>query len=223
MNGVFVPFVAPDVWARYPDYRAFSVMVQNFRTAEGQVLQYEKPAPPQWMEGHLEAWRNVFRGFGANPKKTPCSVEALWRRFQKTGTIPTIDPVVDLYNALSIRFGAPFGGEDAERYAGAPQLGFASGTESFDTVRDGAPVLEHPEPGEVIWRDEVGVTCRKWNWRQCRRTALRPESTVLWFVIDRLSPMPIDELKRAGDALVKELRAVCPGVETSMSLLEPGV
>ena len=71
--------------------------------------------PPAWMEEHLEAWRGAFRAFGANPKKTPCSVEALWKRMQKNGSLPAIDPVVDLYNALSIRFGACFGGDSPSR------------------------------------------------------------------------------------------------------------
>jgi DNA/RNA-binding domain of Phe-tRNA-synthetase-like protein len=83
-------------------------------------------------------------------------VEALWKRMQKNGSLPAIDPVVDLYNALSIRFGACFGGEDVDRYAGLPRLVLARGDEPFDTVRDGAPVVEPPETGEVVWRDDGG-------------------------------------------------------------------
>ena len=43
--------------------------------------------------------------------------------------------------------------------------------EPFDTTADGAAVIEHPDPGEVVWCDDAGVTCR-WNWRQAQRTAL---------------------------------------------------
>jgi DNA/RNA-binding domain of Phe-tRNA-synthetase-like protein len=32
--------------------------------------------------------------------------------------------------------------------------------------------MDQPEPGEVIWRDDDGVTCRCWNWRQCVRTRI---------------------------------------------------
>jgi DNA/RNA-binding domain of Phe-tRNA-synthetase-like protein len=52
----------------------------------------------------------------------------------------------------------------------------ARGDEPFDTVRDGAAVVEHPEAGEIVWRDDDGVTCRRWNWRQCKRTALHQGS-----------------------------------------------
>jgi DNA/RNA-binding domain of Phe-tRNA-synthetase-like protein len=173
------------------------------------------------MAEHLEAWRSAFRAFGANPKKTPCSVEALWKRVQKGGELPAIDPVVDLYNALSIRFGACFGGEDLDRYVGLPRLVLAAGDEAFDTVRDGAPVIEQPEPGEIVWRDDRGVTCRRWNWRQCKRTALGRESRNLWFIIDRLPPMPIAELERAGQELVAGLVRLSPGLTHAVRLIEP--
>ena len=173
------------------------------------------------MDGHLEAWRTAFRAFGANPKKSPSSVDSLWKRLQKDGALPRIDPVVDLYNTLSIRFGAPFGGEDADRYAGSPRLGFATGSETFDTTRNGAPVIENPDKGEIVWYDDDGITCRRWNWRQCRRTALSRASRNLWFIIDRLPPMPLEELLGAGEALVHGLRRICPEVEASVSLLEP--
>jgi DNA/RNA-binding domain of Phe-tRNA-synthetase-like protein len=216
----FVPAVDPAIWQRFPDYRALSVVVRGFRAnaapPPGMALQ-----PPAWLAEHLEAWRAAFRLFGANPKKTPCSVEALWKRVQKDGGLPTIDPVVDLYNALSIRFGASFGGEDLDRYQGLPRLVAARGDEPFDTVRDGVAVIEHPEAGEVVWRDHAGITCRRWNWRQCKRTALTGESRNLWFVVDRLPPMPITELTRAGEELVSGLAYMSPGISHSIGLLEP--
>ena len=145
----FLPTVEPEIWRRYPEYRALSVTVRDFHPADSAAIPAVPPLPPVWMTEHLEAWRGAFRAFGANPKKTPCSVESLWKRVEKNGCLPSIDPVVDHYNALSIRFGACFGGEDADRYAGLPRLVVARGDEQFDTVRDGAPAIERPEPGEI--------------------------------------------------------------------------
>jgi len=217
----FQPRVDAAIWQRYPDYRALSVVVRGFRpdvSVPTILLQ-----PPAWMSGHLEAWRGAYQAFGANPKKTPCSVEALWKRVEKNGSLPAIDPVVDLYNALSIRFGACFGGEDLDRYVGMPRLIFSRGDEPFDTVRDGTPVNDTPNPGEVVWRDDAGVTCRRWNWRQCKRTALTPDSRNAWFVIDRLPPMPVAELARAGQELVSGLSRICPGITHSIQLIAPAV
>jgi DNA/RNA-binding domain of Phe-tRNA-synthetase-like protein len=219
----FVPAVAPEIWRRHPEYRALSVVVRDFRQTAAAGVSALAPQPPAWMAEHLEAWRGAFRAFGANPKKTPCSVEALWKRVQKDGEMPAIDPVVDLYNALSIRFGACFGGEDLDRYVGLPRLVLARGDEGFDTVRDGAPAIEQPNAGEVVWRDDRGVTCRRWNWRQCKRTALSRESRNLWFIIDRLPPMPLAELDRAGQELAEGLAHLSPGMIYTARLIEPGL
>ncbi|VTP79945.1 B3/4 domain [Leclercia adecarboxylata] len=74
--------------------------------------------------------------------------------------------MVDIYNAVSIRYAIPVGGENLAAYTGAPRLTLADGSEPFDTVKEGQPDVEYPDAGEVIWRDDVGVTCRRWNWRQ---------------------------------------------------------
>jgi DNA/RNA-binding domain of Phe-tRNA-synthetase-like protein len=218
----FLPTVDPEIWRRYPEYLALSVAVRDFRLEDSAAMPAIPLAPPAWMAEHLEAWRGAFRAFGANPKKSPCSVEALWKRVEKNGSLPAINAVVDLYNALSIRFGACFGGEDMDRYAGLPRLVAARGDEPFDTVRDGAPVIEHPDTGEIVWRDDLGVTSRRWNWRQCKRTALHPESRNLWFIVDRLPPMPIADLMRAGEELVSGLARLSPGITHSIQLLDPG-
>ena len=88
-----------------------------------------------------------------------------------------VNRLTDCYNAVSVLHQVPLGGEYLARYASSPRLIRAAGTEPFDTAAGGETVIEHPEPGEVVWCDSEGVTCRRWNWRQGRRTQLR-ENTV---------------------------------------------
>jgi DNA/RNA-binding domain of Phe-tRNA-synthetase-like protein len=57
----------------------------------------------------------------------------------------------------------------------------------------------------------VGVTCRRWNWRQGRRTALGESTTRALFVFDRLEPMGLDALHAAADDLAGRLAAWWPG------------
>ncbi len=163
----------------------------------------------------------LYKKFGAVPKKTPSSLESLMKRYAKDGALPVINDLVDAYNAMSLNFGAPFGGEDISKYVGPPRLEIAKGDETFDTAKEGAIVVETAEAGEVVWKDEIGVTCRRWNWRQCKRTAITNESRHLWFVIDRLNPMPIASLQAVGDAVIELLMKASPTVSVKVDLLEP--
>jgi DNA/RNA-binding domain of Phe-tRNA-synthetase-like protein len=149
---------------------------------------------------HIAAWRAAFSAFGAKPSRFPCSAEALAGRVLKGGELPRINRLVDLYNAISVRHLIPVGGEDAERLDGAPRLVVSEGDEAFDG--DDGP----PRPGEVVWRDDAGVTCRRWNWRQGRRTQLTGDTTRAFFVFDRLDGLTVDELYHAADELSELLR-----------------
>lgn len=166
---------------------------------------------------HVEAWREAYRGFGVNPKRARPSVDALLRRPE----LPAINGVVDAYNLISVRHGLPIGGEDLDTYVGPARLTRAVGDEEFATVKDGEPVVEHPEPGEVVWRDDAGVTCRRWNWRQCTRTHITEQTKNALFILERLEPYSLDRLIEAGDELAGLLRTITPGATITTRLIEP--
>ena len=166
---------------------------------------------------HVEAWREAYRGFGVNPKRARPSVDALLRRAE----LPGINRAVDAYNTVSVRHGLPIGGEDLDAYDGPARLVRADGSEPFDTVKNGEPVVEHPEPGEVVWRDDAGVTCRRWNWRQCTRTHITEHTKNALFILERLEPYPLEHLTAAGDELAALLRAGSPSVVIETRLVGP--
>jgi DNA/RNA-binding domain of Phe-tRNA-synthetase-like protein len=95
----------------------------------------------------------------------------------------------------------------------------ASGEEPFETTRDGQQTIETVEPGEVIWRDDRGVTCRRWNWRQTPRTRLDVGTTAMWFVLERLDPMPLDALREAGEFLIAGIRQLAPAAAIATELI----
>lgn len=166
---------------------------------------------------HVAAWREAYRAFGAKPQRTRNSLEALTRR---AGTgLPRVNRLTDIYNAVSVLHQVPLGGEDVTRYHGSPRLLRAKGSEPFDTVADGEAAIEHPEPGEVVWCDETGVTCRRWNWRQARRTQLTPHTTSALFILDALAPMTDEALTAATDELVGHVQRLGADVRIATRLI----
>lgn len=220
------PVITPEIYALRPDFAALSILVAGARNGPSDSYDAEQlrlaceAQEPEWAEAHLDAWRGAYRAFGAKPQRTPCSVEALRKRAQRDGTLPPVNAVVDLYNAISLRYALPIGGEDADAYAGTPRLVVAQGGEAFDTAQNGEPKTEMIDPGEVIWCDDHGATCRRWNWRQGVLTRITDDSTAMLFILERLAPMPIPALLQAGDDLIAGLKRLSPSLQASRLLLQ---
>ena len=220
------------VFALRPDYRVLLLAVDGIVPGPGDqdsgaLLQAAEAAAREALDGgpaeqlpHVAAWREAYRAFGAKPQRTRNSLEALLRR--AASGLPRVNRLTDVYNAVSVLHQIPLGGEDLTRYAGPPRLVRAVGDELFDTVADGIAVTEHPEAGEVVWCDDAGVTCRRWNWRQARRTQLREDTSTALFILDALDPVTGQALHAAADDLLARLTRLGPGVRAARRLIAAG-
>ncbi len=217
------------VFAVRPDYRALVVAVDGIvpggsddvserllQAAETSAQQALVMTPVQDIP-HVAAWRDTYRAFGAKPQRARNSLEALLRRAQ--GGLPRVNRLTDVYNAVSVLRQIPLGGEDLNRYVGPPRLIRAIGNEAFDTAAGGEQIIEYPAAGEVVWCDDVGVTCRRWNWRQARRTQLRDETTSAVFILDALAPVSDQDLGAAADDLLAHLDRLGPHVRAARHLI----
>ena len=203
--------VSDDVFALRPDYRVDLVAASGVRPdADGQAVDqliarsehYAREmlaSTPVAEIPHIASWRQAFKAFGAKPSDYRNSAEALLRR--APGGLPRINPLTDVYNALSVLHQTPIGGENLDVYEGPARLTRARGDEEFDTVSGGEGVIEHPAAGEVVWRDDRGVTCRRWNWRQCTRTQLTENTANVLFIIDTLDPLSAEQRNQVVDDL----------------------
>ena len=212
--------VDPEVPELRPDYRVLVMTAEGLEPgpsapASDELLARAEIRARTALDGRapedvpqVADWRDAYRAFGAKPQRTRPSVEALLRRLD--AGLPRIDRLTDAYNAVSIAHLVPVGGEDLDQYQGAARLVRAAGDEEFGTVARGEPVIEHPKPGEVTWRDEAGVTCRCWNWRQCFRTRITPATTNAVFIIDGLAALGRDGLTAAGNDLARSLIELSP-------------
>jgi DNA/RNA-binding domain of Phe-tRNA-synthetase-like protein len=219
------------VFSLRPDYRAVLLVVDGLvpgpsdqasdallRAAEASAREALSACPVE-DRPHVAAWREAYKSFGAKPQRTRNSLEALLRRADSG--LPRVNQLTDLYNAVSVLHQVPLGGEDLAGYVGPLRLVRATGKEAFDTVAGGTEMIEHPEPGEVVWCDDAGVTCRRWNWRQGRRTRLREDTTTALFILDALQPMTDTALHAAADDLADRLAGLGPDITTARRLIAP--
>ncbi|MCH8563671.1 hypothetical protein LTI14_10660 [Nesterenkonia sp. YGD6] len=217
------------IFELHPDYQAVLLVVDGIvpgdsdEHSEGLLGRAEQAATEALAEQPVEelprvaSWREAYRSFGTKPQKTRNSLEALLRRSAEG--LPRVNRLTDIYNAVSVAHQIPLGGEDLSGYTGAPRLVRATGEEPFEIMAQGEPGVEYPKPGEVVWCDEEGVTCRRWNWRQSRRTQLTADTTSALFILDGLDPITADDLNAAADDLVAQLSAFSPDLRTARRLI----
>lgn len=155
------------------------------------------------------SWRNVYKAFGTDPKRYRLSIEALARRVLKDEPLPRINTLVDLYNYISIKHVLPVGGENSDAIQGDLQLAIADGSEEF-IVLNGSE-SESPESNEVVYKDDQGIICRRWNWREADRTKLTKEITNAVIVIDTVPPIERATVESAAQELAELIHKYCGG------------
>lgn len=156
-------------------------------------------ANPEFTENTvIRTWRDTFQKFKTK-KGARCSIEAMLKRISKGNSIGTINPLVDIYNGISLKYGMPVGGEDIDKFDGDNRLTIAEGGEEFITY--GSDKSEPPYEGEVVYKDNAGAICRCFNWRESVRTMLSEETTNAFMCIETVAGEKDDVLDAALDEL----------------------
>ena len=213
--------VSPQIFEQFPEVKIGILVVKNtdntgnapeitalLRAVEKEVRSIPDIEPVNSFP-KIAAWWEAHKNFGNSPKKYPPSVQSIIRRVVKGGELPSINKLVDLYNYISLKYIVPAGGEDLDRCAGDIQLALAEGNEDFKEI--GATENNPPEPGEVVYKDEAGVICRKWNWREGDRTKLTEKTKNALLVLEALPPADDTELRAALSDLKTLVQKYCGG------------
>ncbi|GAY72393.1 B3/B4 domain-containing protein [Lentilactobacillus kosonis] len=150
----------------------------------------------------IDEWREAYRKFKTK-KGARSSIEALLKRAHQGHVFSPIDPLVDIYNSISLTYGTPVGGEDIDHIDGDMHLAIAVGGEPFFPLgaEEDSPAL----PGEVIYKDNTAAICRCFNWREAERTMLTNDTKNAVLVIESINT---DQAHRADEAIV-ELQNLC--------------
>ena len=149
-------------------------------------------------------YREAFRALDINPNKFLCSIEALLTRIAKGKGFPHINPIVDLGNAISIKYHLPIGAHDLDTIAESLQVRTAHEGDTF--IAFGETEEETPDMGEAIYASGNEVRTRRWTWRQSERGKITEETKVVLFPIDGFADVNAKEVHEAIDEFVTLLR-----------------
>lgn len=199
--------IEDDFWTLFPSAKIGVVVCQGIDNSVRDVEKYETLLQEAQKEAHkfieleefsqnpaISVWRDAFQKFKTK-KGARSSIESLLKRVKTGNQIGTINPLVDIYNSISLRYGFPCGGEDIDTFAGDLRLTQAIGDESF--VPLGKDENASPYEGEIIYKDAEGAICRCWNWREALRTMLTENTKNAFLCLETVDETRTDELNLA--------------------------
>lgn len=172
--------VANELFIKYPQLKIGVVIIKTFdNNQKGTILRLrdqEKAVRKELQNTvlsdlqNIKVWREAYSNFGAKPKKYKSSVEALLTRVLEGEELPDINPLVNIYNYISIKYKLPLGADDLDKVNHNIELTFASGGEKFTAIN--SDETKSPEKGEVVYKMNDLILCRRWNWREADATKI---------------------------------------------------
>jgi DNA/RNA-binding domain of Phe-tRNA-synthetase-like protein len=152
----------------------------------------------------IKPWRTAFSKLSISGSKFPSSIESMAKRILRGDPFPRINPLVDLYNSVSLRYLVPMGGHDLNTIKGNIYLKFAEGWEPF-TPMGGGETMIVPK-GELVYRDDQEVLTRNWVWRQCEKDKATEKTKNIFIPIDVLGEVG----REHAEKIVRELSELIP-------------
>lgn len=205
---------ADEIWRDFPDLVPGVIVTAGITPdadVASAVARYTQIAADRLAEApesefpEIQAWRRAFSRMGLKPTQYRCASEALLRRLRKEGGLPSLHPLVDLCNAISVAFATPIAVLDAGQVSGNLQVRYATGDEDYLTF---GGEVEHPEPGEVIFADTGGQAhARRWTNRQSAASAVRASTSSVLIVAEAMHETAPADMQRLISAVTAELTA----------------
>ncbi|HHW95515.1 MAG TPA: hypothetical protein GX736_06285 [Mogibacterium sp.] len=219
--------VSKEVFEKLPNFVVGVVAVEGFDNSK------EVPAIADMLEENAEAVRKYFeetgnkakndpfvvpyrealRALGINPNRYACAAEALMDRIAKGKGMPSINPAVDLGNAISLKYKLPIGAHDIGTFVRADGTGRGEEDTGLE-VRPATPKdtfvpfgadeneFDNPEEGEVVYVSGNEVRTRRWTWRQSEVGKITENTTAVLYPIDGFSDLNLNEVKAAMEDFI---------------------
>ena len=127
-------------------------------------------------------YRDAFYQLNLNPNKFMSSVEAMVKRVSKGNVLPSINPVVDLVNSISLKYILPMGAHDLDALEGDIAIRFSRKGDTFTPL--GEELVEVLDSGELVYADSKRIRTRRWIWRQSNIGKIDENSKNIFFPID---------------------------------------
>lgn len=207
--------IHPQVLKQLPEIKLGFLVIHNInieqnatkmaKKLEKAIQDARKKYSPEDLENikDIKEWHKYLEKAGVDWKKHHVSIESILKRLvvdQKD--IGSINPLVDLYNSISISTLTPMGAYNLDQTYGDLSLHFAQGKEIYHPLS--GKNVEHCEEGELIFSDENESMCRYWVHKQSKTHRITPYTRNIIFRVEGIAKSD-KEFEKVMQLLEKEI------------------
>lgn len=168
----------------------------------------------------IDEWRTIYGKMRARPKYKP-SIQVLRDQFGASGALWTISPVVDFYNAYSLKTALPMAAYDKDKISGDLSLRIVESGLPFTPLGNPKAQPIPTKANEVAYVDAERVICRYWNMNDCHETRIESSTKSVLFLFDILASSAV-EAQKIARMIGRDFAAYLNAPETEY-LVGPGV
>lgn len=168
----------------------------------------------------LQGFRSLHQKVGVSNRKNVASPENLLSTLLRTGRLPQINVLVDIYNLVSVKSRLALGAHDLAHITGNINLRLTTGTESFWPL--GAPEPKAVSPGEYAYVDDQNDIICRLETRQVEKTKVTVETTECFYIVQGNAATDDAYIKSVTDELIALTKRFCGGEERILYAAGPG-
>ena len=129
----------------------------------------------------LVGFRRIHAKISKTGKRWLSSPESMLTHVLRTGRIPSISPIVDIYNMISLKTRLALGAHDLDHVEGNITLRLLNGSERFIPL--GVTVLDRVQAGEYAYCDDSNDVLCRLEVRQVEKTKVTSKTRDCFFII----------------------------------------
>jgi DNA/RNA-binding domain of Phe-tRNA-synthetase-like protein len=161
----------------------------------------------------LQGFRALHKEMGCANRKNIPAPENLLKLFAKTGDLPHVNLLVDIYNLISIKTRLALGAHNIDKIDGGVTLRPTDGTESFWPI--GSPEPKSVKSNEYSYVDDANDIICRLEVRQVEKTKATLDIRNCFYIIQGNRATSPEYLNAATKELIELTTRFCGGeVET---------
>jgi methionyl-tRNA synthetase len=164
-------------------------------------------ANDNWQESPLFTGYTDLHNKYSNELSFATASENLVELLKTKGALPKVNNVVDIYNAISAKYGITIGVHDIAKLEGQPKLTILEKDMDYQTI--GGKIKDTAKTGEYAYTDDKGIICRM-DVKQCDRTKVSEKTKDLFIILQGHDNL--------GEAVLKQAMAELLDVYKELAL-----